>query len=135
MIKYFGCLDKMAFLANLPADLVPIIKSYMNKTRLDWRTCKRHEAELIRGLECVNVIEVRHGGLYEVDPEMLRWTLAGRLFISKIFEDCPLWANMTYYPQFTPPPLTEDYTRWYILQYRWLLCKNSPPRYAWRCDV
>jgi hypothetical protein len=127
---------QMAFLSNLPADLLPMIKSYMNKTRLDWRTCKSREAALIRGLECENVIEVRHGEFYEVDPEMLRWTLAGRLFISKIFEDCPLWANMTYYPQLTPPPPMDDYTRWYILQYRWILCKSLPPdRYAWRCDV
>jgi hypothetical protein len=127
----------MAFLANLPNDLLPIIKSFMNKTRLDWRTCKSHEAALIRGLECENVIEVRHGKIYEVDTDMLRWTLAGRLFISSLFHEDPIWKNMNYYPQNTPPPPMDDYRRWYILQYRWSLskCKSFQPVCLWNCDI
>ena len=125
----------MAFLANLPSDLIPIIKTYMNKTRLDWRTCKRHEAALIRGLVFENLMEVRHSEMYQAKPEMLRWTLAGRLFISKSFQVFPLWTMFSYFPQKTPPPPMDDYTRWYLLQYRWLTYVDVPFTSKWVCDV
>jgi hypothetical protein len=103
----------MALLSKLPSELLPTIKAYLDKTRLDWRTCKRAEASLIRSVE---------GGslLYNEVPEMSEWTLAGRLFIEKSNAIHPGWHNIVIAQRAAPPPMA-DPVRWYLLQYRWIV--------------
>lgn len=92
-------------LLSLPEELVRLLKSYMNKTRLDWRTCKRDEASLIRNLEWNTLT-----------PGLEDWTLAGRLLIEKANAETPGWYMAGH--QTNPPALMND-PRWYLLQYRW----------------
>ena len=35
-------------LRPLPDDLAPLVQAFLLPTRLDWRTCRKHEADLIR---------------------------------------------------------------------------------------
>ena len=110
-------------LLKLPADMLQVIKTYLDTTRLDWRTCKRKESALIRTLECSSILEVCYGELYDVEPEMLDWTMFGRLFISKGFRLSPGWHARNF-PPTTPPCLEdmedEEYRQWYCLEYRWV---------------
>jgi hypothetical protein len=110
-------------LSKLPVDILKVIKTYLDTTRLDWRTCKHREASLIRQIEFANVLEIYSGELYDVEPEMLDWTMFGRLFISKGFRISPGWHARDFPP--TIPPCMEDiedeeYCRWYCLDYRWV---------------
>ena len=109
---------EMARLINLPSELLPTIKNYLDKTRLDWRTCKRGEASLIRAEEGESILTATHRN-YELVSEMSEWTLAGRLFIEKTNAIHPGWHNIVT-AQRTPPPPMADPVRWYLLQYRWL---------------
>jgi hypothetical protein len=94
-------------LLSLPVELVRMLKSYMNNTRLDWRTCKRREAALIRNLEWRSVA---------ASPALSEWTLAGRLLIEKANAETPGWYMAGH--QTNPPALMNE-PRWYLLQYRW----------------
>lgn len=97
------------WLLSLPEDLVRMLKSYMNQTRLDWRTCKRREAALIRNLEWRSATTT---------PELADWTLAGRLLIEKANAETPGWYMAGFHTH-PPPPI--DAPLWYLLQYSWNL--------------
>jgi hypothetical protein len=94
-------------LLSLPEELLRLLKSYMNKTRLDWRTCKRREAAIIRSLEWRSAAAT---------PDLADWTLAGRLLIEKANAETPGWYMAGH--QSHPPALMNE-PRWYLLQYRW----------------
>lgn len=102
-----SCVDPMS-LFTLPEELVLMLKSYMNKTRLDWRTCKRREAALIRNREWHSAAAT---------PDLMDWTLAGRLLIEKANAETPGWHLSGHQ---THPPVM-DSPRWYLLQYSWNL--------------
>ena len=44
-------------LCTLPNDIVLHVNAFLCPTRLDWRTCRKHEAELIRKLHQVVVTD------------------------------------------------------------------------------
>ena len=100
----------MARLHRLPAELIPTIKSFLDNTRLDWRTCKRKEAALIRQTEAEMLLNL---------PQVSDWTLAGRLLLAQANTETPDWHTVRI-TQRAPPPLMEDPARWYLLQYRWI---------------
>lgn len=108
----------MALLSKLPTELLPTIKAYLDKTRLDWRTCKRMEASLIRSVEGESILTTHHN--HELVSEMSEWTLAGRLFIEKTNIIHPGWHTIVTAQRAAPPPMA-DPIRWYLLQYRWLV--------------
>jgi hypothetical protein len=111
-------------LANLPNDMIFTIMKFASDTRLDWRRCewKRREAGLIRSLEGGSVLE------HQEEPELLNWTLAGRLFMTEIFEQFPRFGRDMGPPLYAPPPM-EDFRRWYLLQYRWLIAGEQENRW------
>jgi len=89
----------------LPDELLFTILKFASSTRVDWRTCKKHEALLIRGVE--------HG------EDLLDWTLFGRLYMAETLEKFPVFRMPGCVSLRAPEPM-EDYRRWYLLQYRWL---------------
>jgi hypothetical protein len=99
-------------LFSLPEELVRLLKSYMNQTRLNWRTCKRREAALIRSLEWRSAMAL---------PDFSEWTLAGRLLIEKANAETPGWYMAGHQRQ---PPALMNNSRWYLLEYRWI--KRGP---------
>ena len=106
----------MATYASLPLEILYTIKTFATNTRIDWRTCKRREAALIRSLEGHSALE------YLLDQDLLDWTLYGRLFMSETLAEFPAFASPS--PLGTPPPM-EDFRRWYLLQYGWLNYKGE----------
>ena len=48
-------------LCTLPDDIAPLVKTFLCPTRLDWRTCRKHEADLIRKLHQVVVTDADDG--------------------------------------------------------------------------
>ena len=100
----------MAYM-NLPLEILYTIKTFATETRVDWRTCKRREAALIRSLEGNSVIGQ--------DQELLEWTLYARLYMEETLELFPeIGAGPK--PLHAPDNMEGDFRRWYLLQYRWL---------------
>ena len=99
----------MAYM-NLPIELLYTIKTFATETRVDWRTCKRREAALIRSLEGNSVLGQ--------DQDLLDWTLYGRLYMDQTLELYPELGVPVAALQ--EPDTMEDFRRWYLLQYRWL---------------
>jgi len=98
----------MAYM-NLPLEILYTIKTFATDTRVDWRTCKKREAALIRSLE--------FGSVVGQDLDLLEWTLYGRLFMDHTLE---LFPEIGAGPSLRAPDNMEDFRRWYLLQYRWL---------------
>jgi len=111
---------------NLPIELLYIIKTFATNTRLDWRTCKRREAAVIRELECLSTVEFA----VEEDPDLLDWTLFGRLYMAETLEKFPVFRIPGCVSLRAPEPM-EDYRRWYLLQYRWLQDVGQEPVNRW----
>ena len=105
----------MATYMKLPIEILYTIKTFATNTRIDWRTCKRREAALIRSLECLSTAEFA----VEEDPALLEWTLFGRLYMAETLEEFPVFREPVCVSLRAPDPM-EDYRRWYLLQYRWL---------------
>ena len=97
----------MAYL-DLPIEILYTIKTFATDTRVDWRTCKRREASLIRSLEGASVLQ---------DQDLLDWTLYGRLYMEHTLAEFP---EIGAGPSLRAPTNMEDFRRWYLLQYRWL---------------
>ena len=114
----------MATYASLPIEILYTIKTFATATRVDWRTCKRREAALIRSLEGHSALE--HIG----DKNLLDWTLYGRLFMSESLSQFPAFGSPSFLQLGTPPPM-EDFRRWYLLQYGWLNYKGQVLENRW----
>lgn len=100
----------MANYMGLPLEILYTIKTFATDTRLDWRTCKKPVADLIRSLEW--------GSVVGQDEELLEWTLYGRLYMEQTLEQFPeIGAGPK---SLRAPDNMEDFRRWYLLQYRWL---------------
>jgi hypothetical protein len=99
----------MAYM-SLPLEILYTIKTFATDTRVDWRTCKKREAALIRSLE--------GGSVLGQDPDLLDWTLYGRLYMEETLE---LFPEIGAGPKsLRAPDNMEDFRRWYLLEYRWL---------------
>jgi hypothetical protein len=101
----------MATYLGLPLEVLYTIKTFTTNTRVDWRTCKKREASLIRSLE--------GGSVLGQDQDLLDWTLYGRLYMEETLELYPAFGAPGFLSLREPPPM-EDFRRWYLLQYRWL---------------
>jgi hypothetical protein len=100
----------MANYMGLPLEILYTIKTFATDTRLDWRTCKKPVADLIRSLEW--------GSVVGQDQDLLEWTLYGRLYMEQTLEQFPeIGAGPK---SLRAPDNMEDFRRWYLLQYRWL---------------
>ena len=77
-------------------------------TRVDWRTCRSHEACLIKEF-CLS-----HLGMFQEDEleELEQWSLFGQLYMVGLTHSDPLWT--TRYVDTEPL----DYKQWY--QHRWM---------------
>ena len=91
------CLEVARVLHQLPSDLSPIIRSFLCETRRDWRTCRRHEACLIRDFNDWSkrvlggeTVTWYYPGIFMRFPVVitpveleiyLEWTLFGRWFL------------------------------------------------------
>ena len=93
---------------NLPLDILYTIKTFATDTRLDWRTCKKREAALIRSLEFSSVVG---------HDRLLDWTPYGRLYMDHTLE---LFPEIAGTKPLRAPDNMDDFRRWYLLQYRWL---------------
>jgi len=106
----------MATYLGLPLEVLYAIKTFATDTRVDWRTCKKREASLIRSLE--------GGSVLGQDQDLLDWTLYGRLYMAESLELYPEACAPGF--ALRAPPAMEDFRRWYLLQYRWLRHKGQP---------
>lgn len=104
-------------LTRLPLDVLTLITSFLNKTRIDWKTCKRREASLIRNLEWILV-------RMDWTEEMAEWTLFGRWYIDRLFTGYHKWDVIFYAPTSRPPDGVH-YKIWYALLYRYLTPKKE----------
>jgi len=102
---------------ELPEDVLHIVRAFSKpRTRLDWRTCKRYESNLIYNFNKVIYdyvpLDLSEFALEEVLEE---WTLFGIYWLSR--------ARMIHSPgrpPLIPPKLQEDYCHWYQHRIRWL---------------
>ena len=93
----------------LPDELLFTILKFASSTRVDWRSCKKQEASLIRSLE--------QG--FRKEQDVLDWTLYGRRYMSETLHHFPEFGVQGFMALREPEPM-EDFRRWYLLQYRWL---------------
>lgn len=114
-------------LCKLPDDIAPLIKSFLRQTRLDWRTCRKHEANLIKKLHQIVLKAVEDPDMDDwvfdssIAREMNTWSLFGMLYIVS-------WLNKGGIHQYGRPPRcrpTEDhyydnkYDKWYTHTFMW----------------
>jgi len=106
----------------LPDDVVTIIRAYSKPigTRLDWRTCKREEADHIyyAELEAMDMIPIHCISHDEVMDDVQHWSLFGKIWLLNAPE-YKIFAQLR--PPLIPPrDNMEDYVAWYTHQIQWL---------------
>lgn len=115
-------------LDRIPSDVSPIIRSFLALTRHDWRTCRKHEADLVsrynrwtkRVLDddaldwyCPGVLMLFPimFSQNELDVYLNEWTLFGRWYIISLTRDNIYWhleRRVIYHH------VTENYKKWYM---------------------
>jgi hypothetical protein len=105
-------------LSHLPADLSPLVHSFVGPTRPDWRTCKRNESGLLRKY-AENFHEIYVYCFTEEECEELdTWTLAGQKLMTKKTTERDHWTNQPF-PHDDPEQI-EDYDTWYPQRLLWI---------------
>ncbi len=99
----------------LPDDVLAIVRAYSKPigTRVDWRTCKREEADLIYSFD-YHITDVIPRNL--LHHEVLEWSLFGKLWLIS----APHHHLYARYRPRLPPPEMEDYLLWYQYRIQWL---------------
>ena len=107
-------------LRPLPEDIAPLIKAFIRPTRLDWRTCRTHEADLIKRHQVVTLSLV--GDVFDdfTVRELRTWTLCGVLYIIAWLNKGgghgrPPRCRPTYFPEY----YADNYDKWYIQTFMW----------------
>jgi hypothetical protein len=119
----------------LPIELVPIIQTYISGTRIDWKTCRKHESALIeqynhwtKQVFNEEALDWNYVGTLNLFPfsinthnlkEYFGWTLYGRWYLILLTRENMYWFNRNYCPAHEPP-FTENYKRWYRWQFHHL---------------
>ena len=116
-------------LLKLSDDLVPFIMDFIRPTRLDWRTCRKHEADLIKRLQQVVANSLVEPGMQDwifdeyTRRELATWSLYGVLYIIS-------WLNKGGIYQYGRPPrcrpsavfhyyYSVHYHKWYTQTFMW----------------
>jgi hypothetical protein len=102
----------------LPSDLCPLISDFIRRS--DWKTCRKHEADLIRQmginltLRLVDPVyeSVDFGFEMTTTNEVRSWTLYGKRFIVKWLNSGCSRTSMDYFDRYT-----NWYTQMYILKF------------------
>ena len=109
----------------LPNELVMYVKEFAAHTRLDWRTCRRHEAELIEQLHehfLYQILDPNYDTDWMLDTdtviELSTWSLFGLTFILN-------WLDSGGVHRYGRPPrcLPSDdynYRKWYTQTFMYI---------------
>jgi hypothetical protein len=130
MSKYIT-MEVARVLYQLPSDLSPLIRSFLCETRKDWRTCRRHEARLIRDFnDWTNrvlkdeTVTWYYPGIFMSFPIIfsqdeldlyLEWTMFGRWFLILRTREDLYWSETQTEPHDHP----FEYPSWYLREFRW----------------
>ena len=113
---------------NLPIRALHEIKAFAKPlTRVDWRTCKQVEANIVKDLDAK--YRKRHEGTMKLKyvhfsqvricimDEINRWTLYGR---RKIFKEPRGWFNRVVAPNAVPP--MDPHPDVYLRRWKFITC-------------
>jgi hypothetical protein len=111
---------------GLPVDVLRVIKEFSGPimTRADWRTCKRHEAEIVeekneRVLYYLDKTKKRWNCNPEETHEINHWTLYGKKWLMR----APEWRCIAQRrPPLIPPKdgMYKNPNEWYAHRIQWL---------------
>lgn len=118
-------------LSQLPADLSPLIKSFL--FRPDWRTCRKHESDLVSGYNKWtkrvlddDALDWYYPGIKSIFPIIfnqkeldvyMEWTMFGRWWIILMTRKNQYW-NLGR-EVFFERERDIEYQRWYLWEFFW----------------
>ena len=119
-------------LSSFPSDVAPIICSFVGWTRANWRTCRKHESDLIAGFNhwtkrVLNddALDWHYPGVkmvfpisfnqQELDYYLEEWTMLGRWSIILFTREHDFWFHSR---KLWVVPV-DDYRRWYRMDFLW----------------
>ena len=118
-------------LCKLPEDTAHLIKSFLCQTRLDWRTCRTHEANLIKKLHRLVVISIADPDVDDwvfdasTTMELNTWTLFGVLHLISWLNKGGAYQFIHRFgrPRFHSRPdyrlYGDKYQSWYLHTFMW----------------
>lgn len=111
---------------GLPADVLQVIKEFSGPimTRADWRTCKRHESEMVEEYnDCVLYYLYETNNRWNWSPEetheINHWSLYGKKWLMRAHQWLCIAQRRA--PQYPPEDgMYENPKEWYSHRIQWL---------------